>query len=186
MAEWRDVPGYEGLYQVSDDGRVRSLQPHNYMKEKKLSSTKGYMACTLSRKGRKRLVKVHRMVAEAFIPNPEGKMEVNHKNGIKADNRAENLEWVTSQENTAHAIRIGLMKDLREVRNKAVMVLDKTNGEVKEYRSITEAADALGIQRRTITKQLNVNEQYERDVAKRYYFYEPRGEANNAKEDNEH
>lgn len=186
MEEWRDVVGWEGLYQVSDDGQVRSLQPHNYMKIKRQSNTKGYLACTLSFKGRKRLVKVHRMVAEAFMPNPDNKPYINHINGNKTDNRVENLEWVTAKENTAHAIRTGLMKDLRDVRNIPIMALDKVSGKVVEYSSITEAATALGIQRVTITKQLNINAQYSRDIAKRYYFYEPlEGEAN-AQEDNEH
>ena len=186
MAEWRDVPGWEGLYQVSDEGQVRSLQPHNYMKLKKQSNTKGYRACTLSYKGCKRLVKVHRMVAEAFIPNPDCKPDINHINGIKSDNKANNLEWVTPKENTTHAIRTGLMKDLREVRNIPIMALDKVSGDVTEYRSITEAATALGIQRVTITKQLNINDQYGRDIAKRYYFYEPLEGEINAQEDNEH
>ena len=178
--EWRDVPGWEGLYQVSNYGHVRSLQPHNYMQDKKLSQSKGYSVCTLSFKGKKKLLKVHRLVAMAFIPNPDNKPDINHKNGIKTDNRVENLEWVMPKENTDHAIRTGLMKDLREIRNRPVVVLDKETKEINEYVSVTEAAEALGIQRISITRQLNVNAQHERDVAKRYYFYEPIGGTDNA------
>ena len=103
MAEWRDVPGWEGIYQVSDEGEVRRLTIN-----KPTLMDNGYLYASFYDKPRKQQKGLHRVVAEAFIPNPEHKTEVNHKNGDKTDNRVENLEWVSAKENTAHAIDNGL------------------------------------------------------------------------------
>ena len=111
--EWRDIKGYEGLYQVSNLGRVRSLDRYVQTKKGNKSFHKGkiligtdtghgYMKVSLLYNGRRKSVFVHRLVAEAFIPNPKNKPEVNHINCIKNDNRVVNLEWVTSSENKIH------------------------------------------------------------------------------------
>ena len=105
MEEWRDVPGYEGLYQVSNLGRVRSEKrstTRGVILKGKIN-THGYVEVTLSKKNVRKTARVHRMVAIAFIPNPEGKPQVNHRNGDRSDNRAENLEWCTASENMVHA-----------------------------------------------------------------------------------
>jgi NUMOD4 motif/HNH endonuclease len=111
MELWKDVKGYEGLYQVSNQGRVKSLRKMSgscYRKERILKTqtrlTKdGYCRASLNRHGKARDVRVNRLVAEIFLPNPENKPTVNHKNGIKSDNRVENLEWETREENMQHA-----------------------------------------------------------------------------------
>ena len=96
---WRDVAGYEGLYQVSNLGRIKSFYNGERILKIRLSFW-GYLRTTLTCEHKPKSFFVHRLVAEAFIPNPESKREVNHINGIKSDNRVENLEW--------HAFTAGL------------------------------------------------------------------------------
>ncbi len=116
---WKDVPGYEGIYQVSNLGNVKSLNhfinnKHNSksLKKgrilKKFISKKGYLTTSLSKNIKRYSPGIHRIVALAFIPNPEKKPQVNHINGIKTDNRVENLEWSTNKENQIHAVKNGL------------------------------------------------------------------------------
>lgn len=95
---WKDIQGYEGLYQVSNLGRVKSLRRSKIRKLYK--DDKGYFRVTLKKKGKSKNFQIHRLVATAFIPNPENKPEVDHINTIRTDNRVQNLRWVTSSENS--------------------------------------------------------------------------------------
>ena len=116
--EWRPVVGYEGLYEVSSFGRVRSLdrqvrRPHTgpYLKPGRIlklgTHRQGYRLAYLAREGSERAVKVHRLVAEAFIPNPQNKPCVLHgRNGV-SDNSVQNLRWGTQSENNLDTVRDG-------------------------------------------------------------------------------
>jgi len=99
--EWR-VVGCAPAYEVSNDGRLR--RGSREIKGYRLRN--GYIGCSVSQDGGRRSTTIHALVAEAFIPNPGGKPEVNHKNGVKDDNRAENLEWVTHSENILHSLDV--------------------------------------------------------------------------------
>jgi hypothetical protein len=107
---WKDIKGFEGKYQVSNLGRVKSLNYNNTNEERvlKLSNDKdGYeIVCLCDKK--KVVKKVHRLVAEAFLPNTDNLNIINHLNGIKTDNKIGNHEWCTSRENNRHAIETGL------------------------------------------------------------------------------
>jgi hypothetical protein len=120
MELWKDVVGYEGYYQVSSLGRVRSLdrvldKPNiltggQTVRKGKLLKQRvafGYLTANLCVHDRRRGCRVHRLVAEAFIPNPENKPQINHKNGNKRDNRVYNLEWATASENGLHSYANG-------------------------------------------------------------------------------
>ncbi len=103
--QWRPVVGYEGCYEVSDAGRIRNQRRKGSIL-KPVKHENGYTFVMLSKNGAKKINSIHRIVAEAFIPNPENKPQVNHKNGIRNDNRLENLEWVTCSENAIHSFRV--------------------------------------------------------------------------------
>jgi len=110
VEHWKDVVGYEGIYQVSDLGRVKSLHPGKRRCGrilKQATKSNGYLQVTLSRHGQAKATLVHRLVLEAHIgPAPSPKHEGNHKNGDKTDNGVENLEWVTCSENHQHAFDV--------------------------------------------------------------------------------
>lgn len=109
---WKDVVGYEGRYMVSNLGLIMSKanpKHHRAIILKCANNGPGYLFFIAYRDKKANSMTVHRAVAKAFIPNPENKREVNHINGIKMDNRVENLEWVTPSENMQHASKHGLL-----------------------------------------------------------------------------
>ena len=108
--EWRDVGGYEGLYQVSNLGRIRSFHNQYGRVLKPIRTTDGYSQVTLTKKGNQTFVRLHVLIARAFIPNVENKPQVNHIDGNRQNCRVDNLEWVTPKENIQHAYRTGLAK----------------------------------------------------------------------------
>jgi hypothetical protein len=143
MEEWRDIPGYEGLYQVSNFGRVKSLRKSCVLKEQNLPNGYPYAALKVDGVQRNRLI--HRLVAAAFIQNPENKQEVNHKDGNKRNNHVENLEWVTRFENIKHAFDTELILkpgDERRKYFKGYINIYNQNGKLLfQAKSFIDAAD---------------------------------------------
>ena len=98
---WKDVVGYEGLYEVSSLGRVKSVKRNKILSQK--HNWDGYLRIQLWRNNKNKYVSIHRLVAEAFIENPNTKPFINHIDGNKQNNKVDNLEWCTQKENIKHA-----------------------------------------------------------------------------------
>lgn len=150
MEEWRDVPGYEGFYQVSSLGRLKSLDRISYGKKYfgKILSGNGngqYVIDILCKKGKRKTVRRHRIVAEAFIPNPCHKPEVNHLDGDKENNAVDNLEWSTKKENIDHSWKTGLTKPPPAETPKAIVQMTVHEEVIQEFQSIKTAALTTGI-----------------------------------------
>ena len=131
---WGYVPGYEGLYMVSDQGRVFGLRRGRVLHARRRHL--GYMDVALSKDGRVTRHFIHRLVALVFVPNPDNKPQINHIDGNRWNARAVNLEWVTASENQRHRFDV-LKRGTR--REKAVICTDTGT----EYPSIKEAANAV-------------------------------------------
>lgn len=162
---WKDVVGYEGSYMVSSVGRIKSidritnnpLQDNCILKGrimKQGANIHGYPNSCFCKNNIKKTKSIHRMVAQAFIPNPENKPQVNHIDGNKKNNRVNNLEWNTSSENLLHAHRTGLKKNSDKQRQSArdtfsKKVINIVTGEI--FDSVKIAAEANGIKKKTLS-----------------------------------
>lgn len=150
MELWKEVEGTNGALLVSNSGRVKSLLRNGRIL-KPTQDSKGYLRLRVTINREKRSYKVHRLVAMAFVDNPDGKPQVNHINGDKTDNRASNLEWVTNKENAHHAIKNGLWDSVfegaileDERRKKPIIALCIKTGESVEFDSVAEAERFIG------------------------------------------
>ena len=176
MEMWKAIEGTDGRYEVSNTGKVRSNNYLGHGKQQELSlakDQKGYLRVRIYKDGSRQTVKVHREVAKAFIPNPENKPEVNHKDGDKENNHVENLEWATPSENTTHAYDSGLKEKTRawcrqmgstsgraalakerEKRKTPITATRLSDGAVFEFTSQAEAAEKTGTPQPNIHKVL--------------------------------
>lgn len=143
MEVWKDIAGYEGLYQVSNKGNIYSVEREDSRGNKcggrtlkTTHNSKGYLKLDLSKNGIKKTRTVHRLVAQAFIPNQNNYLEINHKDENKTNNNVENLEWCTSKYNNNHGTAIKRRVQSNSKRIKAVNV---ETGEVTTFSSTAEA-----------------------------------------------
>ena len=149
--EWRDIAGYEGYYQVSSLGRVMSMErwvqdrlgmkapyriPPKILKPKRAYN--GYLFVHLSKEGHAHPYRIHRMVAEAFIPNPDGLPTINHKDENKENNHVDNLEWCSIAYNNSYGTR--LQRTATQPHNHAVVMLDMNGKQLRRFQSLNEAA----------------------------------------------
>jgi len=169
---WKDIKGYEGVYQVSSLGRVRSLprKVWNYTKQGRIMSPykkkNGYLQLSLNGFGKhEKHVYVHRLVADAFVENPQNLKQVNHINFNKEDNRAENLEWVTPQQNIRHFRESALAnkydgKKAKTLHTKSLQYIIDHKREVCDLYdsglSIVDVAKQVGIGKDMVTNILKI------------------------------
>lgn len=155
--EWRNVIGYQGLYMVSNKGRIKSLTRrvdypdgtkrlvHGRLMNLHVDKQTGYYRVHLSKDGKSSIFAVHRLVALAFIPNPDNLPYINHKSEVRTENFVENLEWCTPAYNNNYGSRRAIVNRQCPVRQ-----CDKNGNIIAEYPSMVEASKATGIPKQTI------------------------------------
>lgn len=161
---WKDIKGYEGSYQVSTLGNVRSLprKTNNQYSQgilmKPHKTPFGYLKVQLYKNKKAKWFPIHRLVAMAFLNEFDSTLQVNHKNGIKTDNTINNLEMVTASENQLHSYRV--LKNIPSMQNhfgkqhvhaKKINQFDKKGNFIKSWDSIIDAANSIGIPASCIT-----------------------------------
>lgn len=149
--EWRDIAGYEGLYQVSNLGRVRSLDrrvKHNSLGSifcrgclmRPCNNRYGYPTVNLSKDGGKKRFTIHRLVAQAFIPNPNNLPEINHKDEGRTNNHVDNLEWCTALWNNTYGTKV---ERQTEKNKKRVLQYDLNGNFIREWACAVDAEKAI-------------------------------------------
>lgn len=152
---WKEITGYEGYFEVSNLGNFRSKDrvikyktsgyrnyPGKTLKTEVIEE--GYKRITLMKEAKKTRYMCHRLVAQEFVPNPENKPFINHKNGDKGDNRAENLEWVTQEENENHSITV-LGKTMKgKTYPKGIYLISESGEKLKFFESMNQAISYIG------------------------------------------
>lgn len=141
---------YTNGYYINRDGEIISITINRLTHQ---PTTDGYFQCHMNSKSKNRYPRVHRLIAQAFIPNPNNLPVVNHINGIKTDNRIENLEWCTHSENSLHSVHVIGNKPPITCQVPVISTNTKT-GEIIEYKSISECARAYCVSTSAISKRL--------------------------------
>ena len=151
MEVWKDVQGFEGLYKVSNLGNVFIVSKNRNQIPLKVKN--GYLLVDLCNCGKKNRISIHRLVAIHFLSNEENKPQVNYKNGIKTDNRLENLEWATASENQRHSLNNGLKIPKKGEECKYSKITEKDAIDIKYgYKGLIhkDIANIYGISRTTV------------------------------------
>lgn len=150
--EWRAIKGYEGLYEVSNTGKIR-----NYNRRKELSLKKDkYLRVGLHKNNKQKFLTVHRLVAEAFLSNPQNLPQVNHKDENKLNNNVDNLEWCSAKYNINYGTHKNRVSKTLKEKNTAkygipVKAISLTDGEELTFPSVCEAARQLNLRSGCIT-----------------------------------
>lgn len=139
---WKNIPNYEGIYEISSFGKIKNTKSGKILKL--IKNHRGYLKTNLSKNGKLKTVFPHRLVAESFIENPNNLPQVNHKDGNKENNYVFNLEFCTEKHNMQHAVKNGLIK------TKKVLMIDLKNNKEYRFANVMEASRRTKVNRKQI------------------------------------